>query len=105
MRIAIVGAGSAGMAMAKQILELGGGLIHFVLFERRSEVGGIWQYDATPSEGHLAWEDEQAVLHHILPHTSIEGANNRNVEQRSARRLRFAWTSAWQPGPMFDGLR
>lgn len=120
MRVAIVGAGSAGMAMAKQLMDVSGGTVPFVVYDRRSEVGGIWQYDADVPEGVLAWEDEQAQLHAVPgksggtqrgtclqaqggpASSSSEGASHAPLQRT---RLRFAWQGERQPGPMFDGLR
>ena len=43
--VAIIGAGLAGIAMAVQLEKLG---IPYVLYERRSEIGGIWSINKYP---------------------------------------------------------
>lgn len=94
LRIAIVGAGSAGMGLAQQILEAGamlGSTIEFVIFERRGNVGGIWQHDAHVKPGYLAWESEQANLIPV------------DQECKDSRRLRFGWSDELGVLPMFEG--
>jgi cation diffusion facilitator CzcD-associated flavoprotein CzcO len=94
LRIAIIGAGSAGLAMAQQVVEAArmlGSPIGFVIFERRGNVGGIWQHDADVKPGYLAWESEQASL---IPATAA---------CKDARRLRYAWEEEVGVGPMFEG--
>jgi hypothetical protein len=53
--VAIVGAGSAGLAMLKALLdlpeELGGGW-EIVLYEQRRDIGGIW-YDSSRASNNL----------------------------------------------------
>lgn len=44
-RVAIVGAGMAGVAMGVQLAQLG---IPFTIFERRDEVGGVWSINTYP---------------------------------------------------------
>lgn len=47
-KIAVIGAGAAGLAQAKQLLqafEFGSGSpfrLHLVVFEAKSQVGGVW---------------------------------------------------------------
>ncbi|WFD20034.1 non-specific serine/threonine protein kinase [Malassezia caprae] len=51
LRIAVVGAGSAGLAAAQQcraVARAYGQAIDLVVFERRSSVGGLWQYESDP---------------------------------------------------------
>lgn len=94
LRIAIIGAGSAGLAMAQQVVEAGsmlGSPIEFVVFERRGNVGGIWQHDADVQPGYLAWETERAEL---VPATEA---------CKDPRRLRYAWQEEVGVGPMFEG--
>lgn len=96
LKVAIIGAGSAGLVMAKEIIEASqsfGKAIDFTIFERRNNVGGIWQFDEIVKPGYLAWESEQADLKPI----------SENMED--ARRIRFGWKEEWPPGPMFSGLR
>lgn len=42
MRIAVIGAGVAGLASARRCLEKG---FEFTVYERTSGVGGTWVYD------------------------------------------------------------
>ncbi|PWN35910.1 FAD/NAD(P)-binding domain-containing protein [Meira miltonrushii] len=96
MRICIVGAGSAGMTMAKQILDARKQFkqgIEFILFERRDEVGGIWQHEKDIKDPILCWEQDDTSL---LPCSK---------SARQKRRLRLKWQEAWPPGAMFEGLR
>ncbi|WP_418059351.1 FAD-dependent oxidoreductase [Pimelobacter simplex] len=44
-RVAIVGAGMAGVAMGVQLAQLG---IPFTIYERRAEVGGVWSTNTYP---------------------------------------------------------
>ncbi|MGX1932004.1 flavin-containing monooxygenase [Microbacterium resistens] len=46
--VAIVGAGIAGIAMGVQLAQLG---IPFTVYERRSEVGGVWSINTYPDAG------------------------------------------------------
>lgn len=98
MRICIVGAGSAGMAMAKQILDIKkqklGQEIDFVLFERREKVGGIWQYEENVKDPIICLEQDDTTL--------IECKKN---NQQTNSRLRLQWQEVWPPGAMFEGLR
>ena len=97
LRVAIIGAGSAGMTATKQILETAAksaSKVDVVVFERRGNVGGIWQYDEDVKSGYLAWESEQATLQPVE-----EGGGQRKS------RLRYGWENKWPPGAMFDGLR
>lgn len=51
LRVAVVGAGSAGLAAAQQcsaVARAYGQSIELVVFERRSSVGGLWQYESDP---------------------------------------------------------
>jgi hypothetical protein len=100
MRIAVIGAGSAGMTAAKQIVDYsaksGGHAIDFTVFERQSNVGGIWQYFPDNRPGFLAWETDQAELIPIEGIGSLAGREGR---------LRYGWKQEWPPGAMFDGLR
>ncbi|WFD23678.1 monooxygenase [Malassezia equina] len=51
LRIAVVGAGSAGLAAAQQcraVARTHNQAIDLVIFERRSSVGGLWQYENDP---------------------------------------------------------
>lgn len=49
VRVAVVGAGSAGLAMAQQLLEVGRETgVRPVVFERENVLGGLWQYCADP---------------------------------------------------------
>lgn len=79
-RVAIIGAGSAGLSMASQLP-----LSQFdpVLFERRSEVGGIWQYDAEPGPCRIRF-DRRGRAYPVW-----QGKGNAPAP----------------PGPMYDGLR
>lgn len=93
-RIAIIGAGSAGMGMAQQVVEAGkrqGSTIEFVVFERRGNVGGIWQHDADVKDGYLAWESE---LNTLVPV---------DQECKKSRRLRYGWEDELGVLPMFEG--
>lgn len=97
IKIAVIGAGSAGLVMAKEIIEASKNCkraIEFTVFERRDDVGGIWQFDEIVQPGYLAWESDQGDLRAV----------GKDVED-SRRRLRYGWRDRWPPGPMFDGLR
>lgn len=100
MRICIVGAGSAGMAMAKQILDVQKWCkeeekIEFVLFERRKEVGGIWQHEQIRQDPILCWEQDDL---------SLVPCDQAKISQKR-RRVRLQWQEQWPPGAMFEGLR
>ena len=81
----MVGAGPAGMAAAKQILDIAaarGEEIPFAVFERRDEVGGLWQYEEPRWAGQLSSEP---------------------FGEHGARRYR--WQSKEAPSAMYEGLR
>jgi hypothetical protein len=98
MRIAVVGAGPAGMAMAKQVQDNSRGQgVEIVLFERRQEVGGIWQYEEPTQPGRFGWEHSDGSISEAVEKPAAPG-----------RRMRLVCGDGktWRvPGPMFDGLR
>lgn len=48
MRVAVIGAGASGLPAIKSCLEEG---LYPVCFEKRNEIGGLWNYQDTPTEG------------------------------------------------------
>jgi len=48
MRVAIIGAGACGLPAIKTCLEES---LYPVCFEKRNEIGGLWNYQDTPVEG------------------------------------------------------
>jgi len=48
MRVAVIGAGACGLPAIKTCLEEG---LNPVCFEKRNEIGGLWNYQETPTEG------------------------------------------------------
>jgi len=94
-RVAIVGAGSAGLAAALELITLSASNnagehqteVDFepVIFERRPHLGGIWQFDADPGECHFVFDERGAA--HPVSSLVAEGRQ------------------AWPPGPMYAGLR
>ncbi|CAD6901446.1 unnamed protein product [Tilletia laevis] len=94
-RVAVIGAGSAGLGAAHELLSLsrsGKTEIQFepVLFERRLHLGGIWQYD-DPGECTFLF-DSRGGAHPISSLTSPDG------KEAGCSRI-------WPPGPMYEGLR
>ncbi|KAE8213104.1 hypothetical protein CF327_g3330 [Tilletia walkeri] len=92
-RVAVIGAGSAGLGAAHELLSLsrsGKTDIQFepVLFERRPKLGGIWQYD-DPGECTFIF-DSRGAAHPVSSLTSFDGK---------------AGSRPWPPSPMYDGLR
>lgn len=84
-RIAVIGAGSAGLAMAQQALDVGRDQVQLVVFEREGHVGGLWHYCPTPGP------------------CEVRGATD-----GSPGLARFAdWPDhpALPPSAMYDGLR
>lgn len=99
MRVAIIGAGSAGMVMAKTLREVARATqrpISYRILERRSHVGGIWQLDADPGSCWLARESTKDG--HLSPASS-------SLASAEQGRLRIGWDGNMPPGPMFQGLR
>lgn len=96
INVAIIGAGSAGMAMTKQLQVASARFqarISFTIFERRSNVGGIWQYDEPQDPGQLARESRDGELVPL------------NEAHDSSGRLRYGTKGTQRLGPMFEGLR
>ena len=54
----VVGAGTAGLAMARELKDRGEA---FVVLERRAEVGGLWVYDEAKAREAQLWDGEGAV--------------------------------------------
>ncbi|MCO5598799.1 hypothetical protein L7F22_052898 [Adiantum nelumboides] len=89
------------MAMAKQILDVQKEFkkeeeIEFTLFERRDQVGGIWQYEQNIKDPILCWEQDD---------TSLISCEKAEIKQTEKSRLRLDWQERWPPGAMFEGLR
>ncbi|WFC98439.1 monooxygenase [Malassezia yamatoensis] len=64
MRIGVIGAGSAGLCMAQQALEIAGDdQVEVVVFEQNAQVGGLWRYwpDPGPCEIHAAKGHDSTV--------------------------------------------
>ncbi|KAK0554376.1 monooxygenase [Tilletia horrida] len=100
-KVAIIGAGSAGLAAALELLTLSHSgktkdRVRFEprLFERRPHLGGIWQYD-DPGECSFVF-DERGAGHPVssLPAGSGSGSSSLSGSRR-----------AWPPSPMYEGLR
>lgn len=48
MKVAVIGAGAGGLSAIKQCLEEG---LRPVCFEKRHSLGGVWNYEETPTKG------------------------------------------------------
>ncbi|PWZ02798.1 FAD/NAD(P)-binding domain-containing protein [Testicularia cyperi] len=100
-RVAVIGAGPAGLAMAQQLLdvnqhiEASGKATSFdiVLFERRDRPGGVWTYDAEPGACVIRYDV------HGRAYPLWQAADGSTAKDGDlAGRFR-------PPGPMYDGLR
>ncbi|KAN0066249.1 monooxygenase [Thecaphora frezii] len=87
-RVAIIGAGPAGLAMASELLSLCPNL-QPVVFERRAKTGGVWTYDASPPPCRFLF-DRCGRAHPIWQRCGKDGD---------------ADATFCPPGPMYDGLR
>ena len=59
-KVAVVGAGAAGLAAAKELREFG----HDVrVFEKGRDVGGVWVYDAAVEDDALGVDPNRAIVH------------------------------------------
>ena len=81
-KVGIIGAGIAGICMCKQLLDKE--IDDIKIFEQRSDIGGIWDYDPNPNA-------ENALYESLT--TSDGGPGLRALGWASAGRLR-----AGQPG-------
>ncbi|CAJ2507786.1 Uu.00g089720.m01.CDS01 [Anthostomella pinea] len=69
-RIAIIGAGPSGLAVAKYLLAQGDAFERVDIYEQQAEVGGVWNYSAKPaSAGRLRVPQTDAV--HAPAETSV----------------------------------
>ncbi|WFD34840.1 monooxygenase [Malassezia cuniculi] len=57
-RVAIIGAGSAGLVALQQLLEVGGDTFQPVIFERRADIGGLWNLERDPGPCHVVVADD-----------------------------------------------
>lgn len=66
-RVAIVGAGSAGLAALQQLLDVGSDseceltVFEPVVFERRGDIGGLWNLELDPGPCHVVNASESAT--------------------------------------------
>ncbi|TKY90463.1 hypothetical protein EX895_000461 [Sporisorium graminicola] len=88
-RVAVIGAGPAGLSAVDQLASLSPSAFSVTLFDRRTTFGGVWCYDADPGECVIRYDASGR------PHALWEGGLKDGDDQGKFR----------PPGAMYDGLR
>ncbi|XP_020224452.1 flavin-containing monooxygenase FMO GS-OX5 isoform X1 [Cajanus cajan] len=63
LRVAVIGAGVAGLAAAR---ELRGEGLNVVVFEKSDHLGGMWRYDPRTDSDPVGWDPSREVVHTSL---------------------------------------
>lgn len=88
-RVAVIGAGPAGLSAADQLATLSPSSFAITLFDRRATFGGVWCYDADPGECVIRF-DASGRAHPLWSGGRKDGADHGKFRP---------------PGAMYDGLR
>ncbi|KAF2008512.1 FAD/NAD(P)-binding domain-containing protein [Aaosphaeria arxii CBS 175.79] len=91
-RVAIIGAGSAGLATAKYLLAEKV-FSKIVLFEQRQEVGGVWNYSGSPSR---PWQFDFTIPR-VRPSQTVEKPVVQEDANNGTKKAIF-------PSPLYDYL-
>ncbi|SHO77372.1 Similar to S.cerevisiae protein FMO1 (Flavin-containing monooxygenase) [Malassezia sympodialis ATCC 42132] len=91
-RVAVIGAGSAGLAIVQQLQDVAPERFEIVVFERRDQVGGLWNFEAEPGKCHVV---PSAPTPHSAGSTVVSSSGYAYSEPRALH----------EASAMYEGLR